>query len=72
MPAEWKLFGIGIGLYMGEGSKKKPYRVALANTDPVVHRVFIHFLEQFCGVNRAQLSAELNIYAEQDVAATID
>jgi hypothetical protein len=69
MPAtaeEWKLFGVGIGLYMGEGSKKG-FSVEFANADPRLHRTFITFLETFCGVERQRLKAWLNIFDDCDV-----
>lgn len=69
-PEEWKLFGVGIGLYLGEGSKTG-YTVALANNDPSIHRVFIAFLDRVCGVARTQLKAELNIFNDCDVAGAL-
>ena len=58
---EWKLFGVGIGIYMGEGSKTGG-SVSIANTNPGIHRIFITFLELICGVPREKLGAWLNIY----------
>lgn len=68
--AERVLFGVGIGLYMGEGTKPG-HRVCLANTNPGILRVFIRFLETFCGVQRNQLRAGLNVYDDCDVETTM-
>lgn len=70
-PEEWKLFGVGIGLYMGEGSKNRRWEVCLSNSNPGIHRTFLLFLEKFCGVSRAQVSAELNIFDDCDVEEAI-
>ena len=69
-PSEWALFGVGIGLYMGEGTKTG-WAVSIANTNPGIHRAFISFLEQICGVCKAHLRADLNIYDDCDIRATI-
>lgn len=65
-PEEWKLFGVGIGLYMGEGAKTG-FNVSLSNSDPGIHRTFINFLKKLCGVDKAALRADLNIYDDCDV-----
>jgi len=67
---EWKLFGVGIGLYMGEETKSG-FDVAFANTNPGLHRTFILFLEKFCGVQRQQLKAWLNIFDDCDIEVAI-
>lgn len=64
---EWKLFGVGIGLYMGEGARKTKWHVAIVNTNPGVHRTFIVFLERFCGVLRKNVKLDLNVFDDCDV-----
>lgn len=63
---EWFLFGLGIGLYVGEGNKTG-HNVCLANTDPRVQRAFIDFLGRFCGVQKKQLRAWLNIFDDCNI-----
>lgn len=63
---EWLLFGMALGLYMGEGTKPGT-SVRLANTDPHLLLLFLRFLERFCGVERARVHAALNIYDDRDV-----
>ena len=41
---EAKLFGLGLGLYWGEGNKANKNTVRLGNTDPVLLNKFIEFL----------------------------
>lgn len=65
--ADEKLFALAIGLYWGEGTKKGIHNVSIANNDPQVLRVFINFLEKFCAVERSELHAQLNIFADCDV-----
>lgn len=49
-PKERQLFGVGIGLFWGEGTKATKHAVRLTNTDPAMLRVFRAFLTQICGV----------------------
>src|SRR3989344_2914295 len=41
------LFGLGIGLYWGEGTKANQGSVRLGNTDPELIKKFIQFLVTF-------------------------
>jgi len=66
-PEEKELFALAIGLYMGEGSKKSAHTVALANANPAILRIFIAFLDVFCGVSRSDVKAWLNIFDDCDV-----
>ncbi len=70
-PEEWYLFGVGVGLYLGEGSKTG-WSVTLVNTNPGIHRTFLTFLERICGVQRGQLRAELNIFDDCNVDDAIE
>lgn len=64
---EKELFALAIGLYMGEGTKKDLHRVALANTNPAILKIFLVFLENFCGVSRSQVNAWVNIFDDCNV-----
>ena len=44
------LYGLGIGLYWGEGTKATKETVRVTNTDVAIIKVFKRFLEQICGV----------------------
>ncbi len=67
---EWKLFGVGIGLYMGEGAKTG-FNVALANSEASIHRTFILFLKRFCGIDPTRLVAELHLHSDCNVQEAI-
>lgn len=47
---ENKLFGLGLGIYWGEGSKSTIHSVSVANTDPNLLLAFRKFLTQICQV----------------------
>ena len=56
------LYGLGIGLYWGEGQKNGKSGVRLTNTDPKLLNKFIEFLKVFFGINRDQLRFGLQIF----------
>lgn len=55
-PEEKYLFGLGIGIYWGEGNKVSPHSLRVSNTDPNIIQVFIKFLMQICRVKPDKLS----------------
>jgi hypothetical protein len=60
------LFGLGLGIYWGEGLKRGKGAVRLTNTDTRMVRKFIDFLEEFCGVSKDQLRFSLQIFKDID------
>ncbi|MFC1710354.1 hypothetical protein ACFL0F_01675 [Patescibacteria group bacterium] len=50
-PNEKLLYGLGLGIYWGEGNKTTPHTVAVANSDPKIIKVFITFLINICGLD---------------------
>ena len=64
---EKELLALAIGLFMGEGTRKSTSSVKLANSNPNIHKVFIRFLTEICGVDRSSLQAGLNIFDDCDV-----
>src|SRR5579859_2843472 len=65
-PQEIELFGLGLGLFMGEGTRKAQHEVTLANASPDIHRIFLAFLGQICGVARSDLRVWINIFDDRD------
>jgi len=61
-PQEFKLLGIGLGLYWGEGSKKGTYDVRLSNSDPKLIKKFLEFLIRICQINTNKLKFWLQIF----------
>lgn len=58
------LYGIGIGLYWGEGTKRNKYSVRLGNTDPKLIKKFIEFLETFYKIDTKKLKVGLQIFSD--------
>ena len=59
-----KLFGMGVGLYWGEGTKANKYAVRLGNTDPKLLNMFIRFLTELFLVNKDDLRFGLQIFTD--------
>jgi len=68
--AQQSLFDLGIGLYIGEGTKSDQ-NVCLANSDPSVIRIWLRFLREICNVEETKLFAYLNMFDDLDVEQTI-
>lgn len=63
---EFALFGLGLGLFWGEGNKASKNSVRLANTDPDLLKAFMRFLITLCGVRRDDLHFNLQIFSDID------
>ncbi|MCD8561678.1 hypothetical protein LRY29_01235 [Candidatus Saccharibacteria bacterium] len=63
-PYETVLYGLGVGLYWGEGNKRNRNAVRLGNTDPGIIATFINFLVVVCGVNRDSIRYSLQIFSD--------
>lgn len=61
---EAKLFGMGIGLYWGEGNKANKNTVKLGNSDPALMRIFIKFLIKFFKIDKKDLKFHLHIFTD--------
>lgn len=70
--AEAKLFGLGIGLYWGEGNKANKNTVRLGNSDPALIITFIDFLTTFFGINRSDLRFHLHLFSDIDIKEAQD
>jgi hypothetical protein len=64
---EKPLFIAGLMLYVAEGTKRAPAKLALANTDYRIHQFFIRWLEQFFEVDRNDLRVHLQLYQTMDI-----
>jgi hypothetical protein len=61
---EAELFGLGIGLYWGEGTKRGKSSVRLSNADSKLIRKFIEFLEKFYAIDKNKLKFSLQIFSD--------
>lgn len=65
------LFLAGLFLYWGEGTKVQNSLVALTNTNPVMLKFFIKWLELF-DVKRKDLKIKLHLYADMNIKQSLD
>lgn len=68
---EATLYGLGIGLYWGEGTKADTGSVRLGNSDPKLIERFIQFLVTFFGVEKSRLRFGLQIFRDQNLDESI-
>lgn len=66
------LFGLGVGLYWGEGTKANKASVRLGNTDPALLSAFILFLEEVFSLKRSQLKFGLQIFSDMSAEDGLD
>lgn len=66
------LYGLGLGLYWGEGTKANLHSVRLGNSDPRLIATFIEFLEQLFGVQRSDLRFGLQIFTDIPVEEALN
>ncbi len=69
---EERLFGLGLGLYWGEGTKADRNSIRLGNTDPELLNKFINFLTKFFTINRRDLKFGLQIFSDIDPEEAMD
>jgi hypothetical protein len=66
------LYGLGVGLYWGEGNKKNKNSVRLGNTDPKVILKFIEFLDKICNINRTKLRFGLQLFSDMKASDALN
>lgn len=60
------LYGMGLGLYWGEGTKMNKHSVRLGNTDPELVKTFIKFLEKFFTIRCEDLRFSIQIFSDMN------
>jgi len=66
------LFGLGIGLYWGEGSKKGTGGVKLANSDPRLIQKFIEFLQKCFSIDKNKIRFSLHLFNDISSKRALD
>ena len=61
-------FIAGLMLYVGEGDKRNPSRIGLANNDPVVISFFTQWLLKFADIPREKIRFGLHLYSNMNIA----
>ncbi|MBU0458100.1 helix-turn-helix domain-containing protein [Patescibacteria group bacterium] len=69
---EQMLYGLGLGLYWGEGTKASKHSVRLGNTDPDLIKIFMDFLIILYGVKRKDFRFGLQIFTDIDEEKALD
>jgi len=69
---DFELFNLGIGLFLGEGTKKTKHHVILTNTNPKILKLFLKFLKEICGVENRKIKAALNIFNDVDLERALN
>jgi len=70
--SEAVLFGMGLGLYWGEGTKADESSIRLGNTDPELLNTFIKFLGIFFKIPRKNLKFGLQIFSDIEEKKALD
>lgn len=65
------LFGLGLGLYWGEGNKRNKTAVRLGNTDPHLVKAFLKFLQKLYGVEKRKIRFGLQIFSDMRPATAL-
>lgn len=58
------LYGLGLGLYWGEGNKRNKTSIKLGNTDPKLVKKFIEFLEKIFSIPRSELRFGIQLFSD--------
>ncbi len=61
---EWFLYGLGLGLFWGEGNKVNKNSVRLGNTDIDLIRCFLFFLKQVYKIDENKLRFGLQLFSD--------
>ncbi len=64
---DFTVYGLGIGIYWGEGDKTSKHAVRVANTDPGLIRVFVKFLRQICRVREDKILYSIVSFHDSDI-----
>ncbi len=66
------LFAAGLMLYLGEGAKYDRNQVSIANSDPVVLKVFLNFLKKYSTLSEHKIKFWLLSYPDLDQEICLD
>lgn len=69
--AEGVLYGIGVGLYWGEGTRANKSSIRLGNTDPRLIKKFIEFLGGVYSIEPKKLKFGLQIFSTMSPAQAL-
>lgn len=61
---EWFMYGVGIGLFWGEGNKVNKNSVRLGNSDPELVKYFLTFLRRLYKIDESKLRFGLQLFSD--------
>lgn len=61
------LYGLGIGIYWGEGNKSTPHAIRVANTDPQILKIFIRFLLEICQLKKEKIKYSIVCFNDSNI-----
>ncbi len=61
---EWFIYGLGLGLFWGEGNKMNKNSVRLGNTDGDLLNLFLYFLQSVYQINEQKLRFGLQLFTD--------
>lgn len=61
---QYFLYGLGLGLYWGEGNKANTTSVRLGNTDPDLCKKFLEFLSEIYTIDKTRLRFGIQIFSD--------
>ncbi|MAZ41128.1 hypothetical protein CL654_03360 [bacterium] len=61
---DYFLYGLGIGLYWGEGNKKDRYALRLGNTDPALIKKYLKFIKKFYNIPQEKLRFGIQVFSD--------
>lgn len=61
------IYGLGLGLFWGEGNKRNKNSVRLGNTDPDLIRLFIIYLRSVYNIDTEKLNFSIQVFEDLDV-----
>lgn len=65
------LFGLGLGLFWGEGTKKGKHALRLSNSDPILVKKYLDFLVNIYHIDKNRLRFQLQTYDDLDIRKLI-
>jgi P2-related tail formation protein len=68
---DWFLYGLGMGLYWGEGNKANTHAVRLGNTDAGLIRKFLQFLKIIYHIDTKRLRFGLQLFTDIQADAAL-
>jgi len=66
------LYGLGLGLYWGEGNKRNKNSLRLANTDPRLVKKYIEFLINIYNIDENKLKFGLQVFGDVNGQETLN